>query len=69
MVDVLSSQSGAMDEGLAATLRERYGLDKPMPVQLLRYVEGLISGDLGYSHRNSAPVLTLILSGFRLPDC
>lgn len=45
--------------------REQYGLDRPLPVQYLRWVERLASGDLGRSIRTREPVATLI--GDRLP--
>lgn len=44
-----------------ATVRERYGLERPIIVQLLRYVQRLTVGDLGYSYLYQRPVLTVIL--------
>lgn len=38
-------------------IRRAYGLDKPLPVQYLRYVTGLMKGDLGMSIRNHRPVI------------
>ena len=37
-------------------IRKSYGLDKPLPVQYLHYLAGLIQGDLGVSIRNHRPV-------------
>jgi peptide/nickel transport system permease protein len=34
---------------MIATIRHEYGLDKPLPVQFLRYVEELAQGRLGHS--------------------
>lgn len=34
---------------MIATIRHEYGLDRPLPVQFLRYVAGLARGDLGHS--------------------
>jgi peptide/nickel transport system permease protein len=34
----------------------RYGLDQPLPVQYLRYLQHLIHGDLGYSQQTLNPV-------------
>lgn len=65
IVDVMAGESGAMDAEFVASLREQFGLDQPLPVQLMRYLGNLVTGDLGYSFRNSAPVLDLILE--RLP--
>src|SRR5574341_1621163 len=38
-------------------LRHSLGLDRPLPEQYLRYVAGLLTGDLGRSIRNQRPVL------------
>ena len=48
---------------LAAKIR--YGLDKPVYVQYLRYTGRLLHGDLGYSFRNAEPVTKTLLD--RLP--
>jgi peptide/nickel transport system permease protein len=42
-------------------VRHDYGLDRPVPVQVLRYVGRVLHGDLGYSFANRQPVLSLIL--------
>jgi len=44
-----------------AQVRHDYGLDQPVPVQVLRYVVRVLHGDLGYSFANRQPVLSLIL--------
>jgi len=41
-------------------IRERFGLDKPLYVQLFAYIESILSGDLGYSFAFAMPVVTLI---------
>ncbi len=38
------------------SIRKEHGLDRPMPVQYLRYMRGLAQGDLGQSIRNHRPV-------------
>jgi len=63
MVDVLSGQSDMTAEQMAA-MRVQYGLDQPVIVQLGKYLMNLASLDLGYSFRNSAPVLDVIMSRF-----
>ena len=45
--------------------KERYGLDKPVPEQYVRYVGRLFKGDLGFSFRNREPVRDTLLA--RLP--
>jgi peptide/nickel transport system permease protein len=44
---------------LAAT-RQAFGLDKPLPVQYVRYVDNALHGDLGHSSRTELPVVTSI---------
>ncbi|MFA7437839.1 ABC transporter permease [Castellaniella sp.] len=57
---VLAGQSGASDPAYVEQLREEFGLDKPVLVQLGVYLSGVARLDLGYSYRNNMPVLTLI---------
>ncbi|SOE50023.1 ABC transporter permease [Orrella dioscoreae] len=59
---ILAGQSGAVDAGTLAQLRQDLGLDRPLPAQLGSYLWGLAQGDLGVSHRQQAPVLALILA-------
>jgi peptide/nickel transport system permease protein len=40
------------NQSMVDTLRARYGLDRPLPVQFARYVGGLVRGDLGESLRS-----------------
>ncbi|MGX9965283.1 ABC transporter permease [Roseomonas sp. F4] len=62
---VIAGQSGAADERFIAQLREQFGLDRPLLVQLWIYVKGVLTLDLGFSHRQQMGVATLILE--RLP--
>ncbi|MDR5836027.1 ABC transporter permease [Caballeronia sp. LZ034LL] len=41
-------------------LREQMGLDKPMPVQFVRFLAQLSHGDLGNSYRFSRPALAVV---------
>jgi peptide/nickel transport system permease protein len=43
-------------------IRRVYGLDQPLPVQLVRYVSRASMGDLGQSISFNQPVLTVIVS-------
>lgn len=43
-----------------ARLRAQLGLDQPLPVQYLDWIGGFLTGDLGRSHLNGQPVLTLL---------
>lgn len=66
--DTITSQIGTyykLTEAQAASLRAYYGLDKPLPVQYVRWIGAALHGDLGISVRKGLPVMSLILS--RLP--
>ena len=63
-VDVLMGSSEA-DPALVAQLRSEFGLDQPIPVQLVRYYAKVLTLDLGQSFRYREPVFDLIAS--RLP--
>ena len=45
-----------------AQLRQKFGLDQPVHVQLLVYLRQVLTLDLGYSFRHGAPVSELILT-------
>jgi len=62
---VMAGEAGASDQIFVQQLREKFGLDKPLPEQLFLYVKGILSFDLGFSFRQQMPVSTLILE--RLP--
>lgn len=62
---VMAGEAGASDQIFVAQLREKFGLDRPLPEQLFRYVKGIASFDLGFSFRQQMPVSKLILD--RLP--
>ena len=59
---VLAGEAGGAPAEYVQALRERFGLDKPVPVQLALYVKSILALDLGYSFRNQSPVLPLILA-------
>lgn len=60
--DVLAGEAGSATPEFMAQLREKFGLDKPLAVQLLLYMKQIVSFDLGYSFRHGMPVADLILS-------
>jgi peptide/nickel transport system permease protein len=47
--------------GTLEQIRHDYGLDQPLPVQLLRYLGEVAQGNLGHSFANRQPVASLIL--------
>ena len=54
---VMAGEAGASDKIFVAQLREKFGLDQPLPVQLYRYVKGIVTLDLGFSFRQQMPVV------------
>jgi peptide/nickel transport system permease protein len=48
------------DPAVIAHLRETMHLDKPLPVQYVYWLKGVLHGDLGESQRAQLPVTTLI---------
>jgi peptide/nickel transport system permease protein len=63
--DAIAGQSGQADPEFMRQLREQFGLDKPLPVQLLIYLQKVVTFNLGISHRLQRPVMVAI--GERLP--
>jgi peptide/nickel transport system permease protein len=63
---VLAGEAGAADPKFVDDLRREFGLDQPVWRQLMIYMGGILSGDLGFSYRQKAPILDLILQ--RLPQ-
>ncbi len=59
--DVLAGEAGSATPEYMAQLREKFGLDKPVPVQLAIYMKNVLSFDLGYSFRHDMPVAKLVL--------
>lgn len=59
-VSVMAGEAGAADAAFVQQLRQEFGLDKPVPVQLWRYVSNVLQMDLGYSYRQRRPVIDLI---------
>src|SRR6476469_1424617 len=59
---VLAGEAGGAPLEYIQQLRQRFGLDQPVPVQLFHYVKNILTLDLGYSFRNASPVLPLILA-------
>jgi peptide/nickel transport system permease protein len=57
---VIAGASGAGDPELMDRIREDFGLDEPLPVQLWNYVSGVARGDLGSSYFFDQPVTEMI---------
>ncbi|MET3515664.1 peptide/nickel transport system permease protein [Pseudacidovorax sp. 1753] len=59
-VETIAGMSGGMSEELKAELRQSYGLDRPLPVQLGIYLARVARLDLGQSYIFNLPVVELI---------
>jgi peptide/nickel transport system permease protein len=64
-IDVLYGTEGA-DKQTRAAMEKTLGLDRPVPIQYVRWAGRILTGDLGFSYRARVPVATLI--GQRLPN-
>ena len=53
---VLAGEHASREQ--VAALRQQYGLDQPLPAQLLRYIRDVLGGDLGISLYTQAPIAT-----------
>ena len=62
LATVLAGEAGGAPKEYIDQLRQRFGQDQPVLLQLLRYMGNLLTLDLGYSFRQSAPVLHLLLA-------
>jgi len=58
---VLALAGEDRDPATLDALRVQYGLDKPLPVQFVYWLGGVLRGDLGISYKTNQPVLDLIL--------
>jgi peptide/nickel transport system permease protein len=64
--DVMATEAGAATTETMAMLRERFGLDQPVLVQLGNFLGHLLHGSLGYSPRFNTSVVDIIMA--RLPN-
>ncbi len=60
LATVLAGESGGASEAYIAELQARYGLDKPVLVQLGYYIKNIMMFDLGFSFRHSANISELL---------
>ncbi|KAA1180357.1 ABC transporter permease [Rhizobium tropici] len=62
-IDAYIDPSTPLSPATMADLRERLGLDRPLPQQYVGWLQQALQGNLGYSvKRLDQPVLTLVLS-------
>jgi peptide/nickel transport system permease protein len=61
---MLGTEAGMLTAGQRVALLEYFGLDKPAPEQYVIWLGNVFQGNLGYSVRHGAPVLSVILQRF-----
>jgi len=57
IVDILFDSAGMVDPAQKAEIEAELGLDRPVPVQYLSWIGGLLQGDLGYSYVSELPTI------------
>jgi peptide/nickel transport system permease protein len=61
LATVLAGEAGGAPKEYIDQLRARFGQDQPVYIQLFQYMRNLLVLDLGFSFRQGAPVLDLLL--------
>jgi peptide/nickel transport system permease protein len=61
IADIVFDAAGMIDVAEKAKLEKELGLDKPIVVQYVQWIDGLAHGDLGYSYVSEKPALNEIL--------
>jgi peptide/nickel transport system permease protein len=61
IVDILFAAAGYVDPADKANLERELGIDQPIVTQYLRWIGGLLHGDLGFSYVSEKPALDEIL--------
>ncbi len=56
LVELILAENPYATEQDKIDLRERLGLDEPIPIQFAKYSANLMQGDMGYSHWTNRPV-------------
>ena len=57
IADILFDAGGFVDPADKARIEADLGLDKPLPVQYVRWIGGLLQGDLGISYQTERPAI------------
>ena len=61
-LDVMTAEQQVSDPAIVERLRATYGMDQPAVVQLWRYIVSVAQLDLGFSYRQNAPVMEIIMA-------
>jgi peptide/nickel transport system permease protein len=65
IADILFDSAGFVDPKQKAKLEREFGLDQPMLTQYIKWITGLLRGDLGFAYVTEKPAIDEILP--RLP--
>jgi len=57
IADILFDAGGFVDPADKARIEADLGLDRPIPVQYVKWISGLLTGDLGISYQTERPAL------------
>ncbi len=60
IVDILFSAGGYVSDEDKAAIEKELGIDQPLSVQYLRWMDGLLHGDLGKSYRYDLPAWEVV---------
>src|SRR5260370_26594452 len=61
LFDVMTSEQQITDPSMLDQLRHTYGVDQAAAVQFFKYIWSVMRLDLGFSYRQNAPVLNVIM--------
>jgi peptide/nickel transport system permease protein len=61
IADIVFNAAGMIDVAEKAKLEKELGLDQPIALQYVQWVNGLVHGDLGYSYVSEKPAIQEIL--------
>lgn len=61
-LDVMTAEQQVSDPAIVERLRVTYGMDQPPMVQLWRYIASVAQLDFGFSYRQNAPVIDIIMA-------
>ncbi len=61
LFDVMTAEQQVTDPAMLDQLRHTYGVDQPTWIQLVKYIWSVMQLDLGFSYRQNAPVLDVIM--------
>ncbi|NCB91669.1 MAG: ABC transporter permease [Clostridia bacterium] len=62
-IDIMEQNTGTVwSDAQKEAVREELGLDKPLPLQYLSWLGGVVQGDMGESYISGQPVFTTFMS-------